>query len=110
MAGSETEAVSFSVWALTVVWQICVQKSSRLRVGAGNFGLHSHSQQREQQRRRGVVVRASEVAVKEESGTPSLGLEVVETLEPICRVIPVSTLLAGVGEAICIDVVVWVLD
>jgi hypothetical protein len=33
------------------------------------------------------VVRASEVAVKEESGTPSLGLEVVETLEPNSRVL-----------------------
>ncbi|KAG0562657.1 hypothetical protein KC19_9G162700 [Ceratodon purpureus] len=68
------------------------KKSRRLRVGAVNgsnlAALYSHSQYREQRSRRGeaMVVRASEVAVKEESGTPSLGLEVVETLEPNSRV------------------------
>lgn len=73
-----------------------VQKSRRLRVGAGNgsnlAALYSHPQHQEQRRRRreAVVVRASEVAVKEESGTPSLGLEVVETLEPNSRVLPFS--------------------
>lgn len=46
-----------------------------------------------------MVVRASEVAVKEESGTPSLGLEVVETLEPICRV----QLKVRVPASVCKD-------
>ena len=60
--------------------------------GSNLAALYSHSQYREQRSRRGeaMVVRASEVAVKEESGTPSLGLEVVETLEPNSRVLPVS--------------------
>jgi hypothetical protein len=76
-----------------MVLQSCVQKPRRLRVGAGNgsnlAAVYSHPQYQEPRRRRGeaVVVRASEVAVKEESGTPSLGLEVVETLEPNSRVL-----------------------
>lgn len=76
------------------------QKSRRFRLGAGNgsnlAALYCHSQQQQEQRRRrgeAVVVRASEVAVKEESGTPSLGLEVVETLVANSRVLnPLSFL------------------
>ena len=73
-------------------------QSRRPRVGAGNGSnlavLYSHPQ-RQEQRRRGdaVVVRASELAVKEESGTPSLGLEVVETVEPNSRVFPSLTVI-----------------
>lgn len=61
-----------------------IQKSRRFQQGAGNgFNLVAVFKypQQDHRRRRGeaVVVRAGEVAVKEESGTPSLGLEVVET-------------------------------
>jgi len=48
--------------------------------------LYAHPQQQVARRNKAVVVRASEVAVKEESGSPSLGLEVVETIEPNSRV------------------------
>ncbi|XP_024388971.1 trigger factor-like protein TIG, Chloroplastic isoform X2 [Physcomitrium patens] len=61
-----------------------LKKSRRFQQGAGNgFNLVAVFKypQQDHRRRRGeaVVVRAGEVAVKEESGTPSLGLEVVET-------------------------------
>jgi hypothetical protein len=67
-----------------------VQRWSRSQFGTGNGfnlgALYAHPQQQVARRNKAVVVRASEVAVKEESGSPSLGLEVVETIEPNSRV------------------------
>lgn len=67
-----------------------VQRWRRSQFGTGNGfnlgALYAHPQQQVARREKAVVVRASEVAVKEESGSPSLGLEVVETIEPNSRV------------------------
>lgn len=67
-----------------------VQRWRRSQFSTGNGfnlgALYAHPQQQVARRNKAVVVRASEVAVKEESGSPSLGLEVVETLEPNSRV------------------------
>lgn len=67
-----------------------LQRWRRSQFGAGNGfnlgALYAHPQQQVARRNKAVVVRASEVAVKEESGSPSLGLEVVETIEPNSRV------------------------
>lgn len=67
-----------------------VQRWRRSQFGTGNGfnlgALYAHSQQQVARRNKDIVVRASEVAVKEESGSPSLGLEVVETIEPNSRV------------------------